>query len=223
MATAPTVIGRARQRAPGTPAPAPAPAPGTPPHQRGPQPPPAPTAPAQDPLDYYQSLIQGLPPSSASLISIEARLAERGITVMRNARGIAGKIKLPSGEIVDVGQNFGSPRPETMRWQILRSDRRYENGVLIGAPPAGTTPAPPGAATPRGTVAGGGLRRGPGSTTTGEQAVPRGTFGLPPFPAAYEAARRQRLRGGVGGRGSTILGGFTPGTPRTRPATILGR
>lgn len=200
MPTPSTVIGGARRRAPTTPPPAPAP---------GPTPPPAP-----DPLDYFNSLITNLPPSSASLISIEERLREQGITVLRNARGIAGKIKLASGEIVDVGQNFGSPRPETMRWQTLRSDKRYKDGVLIGAPPA----TPPGTPPSTGDRP---LRRG--DAPGGEQAVPRGSSDLyQRYASAYDAQRRQRRQAGVGGRAGTILGGFGGGTPRTRP-TILGR
>ena len=90
-------------------------------------------APPQDPLAYFNSLIGNLPPNSASLISLEPQLAAQGIKVMRNASGIAGKIQLPSGEVVDVGLGFSSGNPGAMKWQTLRNDERFNPGQGGGA------------------------------------------------------------------------------------------
>jgi hypothetical protein len=115
--------------------------------------PPAPTAPAnappvqpgagdasqQDPVDYFNSLIGNLPPNSASLVSLEPQLQARGIKILRNAEGIAGKIQLPSGEIVDVGQSFSSGNPSAMHWQTLRNDPKF-HPEAAGPPGGGQGP-----------------------------------------------------------------------------------
>ncbi|MCR4340636.1 MAG: hypothetical protein NUW01_12215, partial [Gemmatimonadaceae bacterium] len=59
---------------------------------------------SNDPYGYFQSLIAGLSPTPQSLIGLEAQLGAQGIKVLRNARGVAGKIQLPNGQIVDVIQ-----------------------------------------------------------------------------------------------------------------------
>ena len=46
--------------------------------------------------------------SPAQLIQLEATLAKHGIKVLRNAAGVAGKITLPNGQIVDVIQAAGA-------------------------------------------------------------------------------------------------------------------
>lgn len=60
------------------------------------------------PQGDYQALIrhltQGKPPTPSELVALEAKLKEYGINVERNAAGVAGKIRLPSGQIVDVIQ-----------------------------------------------------------------------------------------------------------------------
>lgn len=61
----------------------------------------------QDPQAYFQQLTQGLPPTPQSLVGLEQQLGQQGIKVLRNAEGIAGKIQLPNGHIVDVIQNAG--------------------------------------------------------------------------------------------------------------------
>lgn len=55
-----------------------------------------------DPMTYFQSLTQGLPGTPQSLIGLEGQLGQAGIKVLRNAAGVAGKIQLPDGRIVDV-------------------------------------------------------------------------------------------------------------------------
>jgi hypothetical protein len=57
---------------------------------------------------YFQSLTTGKAPTPQSLLSLEPQLNQRGIKVLRNAAGTAGKIQLPSGQIVDVIQSAGT-------------------------------------------------------------------------------------------------------------------
>ena len=45
-----------------------------------------------------------MPPTPASLISLEPQLNAAGIKVLRNAAGTAGKVQLPNGQIIDVIQ-----------------------------------------------------------------------------------------------------------------------
>jgi hypothetical protein len=68
---------------------------------------------------WFNSLIAGKPANSQSLLSLESDLGQYGIKVLRNAQGIAGKIQLPDGSIVDVGGKFSSGDPGRMKWQWL--------------------------------------------------------------------------------------------------------
>jgi hypothetical protein len=61
---------------------------------------------------WFQTLAGGKPPSSATLKSLEPELAKYGISLAPNAQGINSKIKLPSGEIVRVGNYFDSAPSE---------------------------------------------------------------------------------------------------------------
>lgn len=74
---------------------------------------------ATDPRAYFQSLTQNLAPTPDNLQSIASQLQQQGIKVLTNAAGVAGKIQLPDGSIIDVGQNFSSGQPSTMAWQWL--------------------------------------------------------------------------------------------------------
>ena len=85
---------------------------------------PAPTGPSR-PVNgnyqqWFQSLIQGKPANSATLLGLEAELGKYGVRVLRNASGIAGKIQLPGGQIIDVGGKFSSGNPSRMTWQWLQ-------------------------------------------------------------------------------------------------------
>ncbi len=51
---------------------------------------------------WFMGLVQGKPPTPAQLIALEPLLNSYGIKVLRNAEGVAGKIQLPGGQIVDV-------------------------------------------------------------------------------------------------------------------------
>jgi hypothetical protein len=78
------------------------------------------TAPANGNWEaWFRQNIQSLPAGSQSLLSLEPQLRQHGIEVLRNAQGIAGKIRLPNGQIVDVGGNFSSGDPSRMSWQWL--------------------------------------------------------------------------------------------------------
>ena len=87
--------------------------PETPPPVAGQTPPPAagqtpPPAAGQTPTTmagwqaWFEGLSRNLPHTPASLVSLEAQMAPYGVTILRNASGVAGKIKLPDGTIVDV-------------------------------------------------------------------------------------------------------------------------
>jgi hypothetical protein len=54
-----------------------------------------------------------------ALAALEAKLTPHGIKVLRNAQGVAGKIQLPDGKIIDVGRAFSSGNPSMMGWQWL--------------------------------------------------------------------------------------------------------
>jgi hypothetical protein len=85
--------------------------------------PPAPTDPwATAPADgnweaWFLKNVQGLAPNPANLWSLQEKLKPHGITIKRNANGLAtGWITLPDGSEVDVGGNFSSGDPSRMRW-----------------------------------------------------------------------------------------------------------
>lgn len=95
-------------------------------------PPPATPSPGSAPADpwataptdgnwqtWFLNNVQGMTPNSASLIGLEPKLAPYGIQVQRNAAGIAGKIVLPDGTVVDVGRGFSGSDPSAMGWQWL--------------------------------------------------------------------------------------------------------
>lgn len=111
--------------------PPPTPAPPLPPTETAPAPapqtpaPPSPTSSdpwATAPADgnwqgWFLRNVQSLPPGPESLASLEAKLTPHGITVVRSGSGVAGKIRLPNGQIVDVGRAFSSGNPSQMAWQ----------------------------------------------------------------------------------------------------------
>jgi hypothetical protein len=98
--------------------------PGAPP---APVPPVDPNPPAADPWDtapadgnwqaWFLQNVSALPANPGSLTQIEPKLQKHGIQVVRNAAGVAGKIRLPSGQIIDVGRSFSSGNPSSMGWQ----------------------------------------------------------------------------------------------------------
>lgn len=49
----------------------------------------------------------GRPGTTQELVALEPRLQEQGITVLRNAAGVPGKIQFPNGEIVDIINSAG--------------------------------------------------------------------------------------------------------------------
>lgn len=108
----------------------------TTPETPGTTPPPPETPPApSDPWDvapsdgnwqsWFLQNSQGMPGTPTSLISLEPKLAKHGIQVVRNASGVAGKIRLPNGQIIDVvnGASGGG-----RGWQWLTGDGGGEAG-----------------------------------------------------------------------------------------------
>lgn len=68
---------------------------------------------------WFLNNVQGLPANSQTLAGLKDILKQHNIEVLTNASGIAGKIKLPDGSIVDVGRAFSSNDPSQMQWQWL--------------------------------------------------------------------------------------------------------
>lgn len=62
----------------------------------------------QDPQAYFNSLFPGTSLSPQQLLAQEAELQKAGIKVLKNAAGVAGKIQLPNGQIIDVIQGAGA-------------------------------------------------------------------------------------------------------------------
>jgi hypothetical protein len=61
-----------------------------------------------DPQGSFQKLVNGHAPTPSELAALEPELKKAGIEIVRNAAGVAGKIKLPGGQIVDVIQSAGT-------------------------------------------------------------------------------------------------------------------
>lgn len=88
---------------------------------------------------YFTSLTAGKAPTPDSLIGLEGELGKRGIKVLRNAAGVAGKIQLPTGQIVDVIEAAGAGGKN---WQWLTgggSPTRRTMPVVPGMAPQPTT------------------------------------------------------------------------------------
>ena len=64
----------------------------------------------------FMRIMGGLPATPQNLAAKEQELAAAGITVKRNAEGTAGKIKLPTGQIVDVIQSAGTGGGGNWQW-----------------------------------------------------------------------------------------------------------
>lgn len=65
------------------------------------------TGTVQTPADWqawFMALVNGKTPTPSTLVSLEPELTKYGVKVLRNGAGIAGKIQLPGGEIIDVIQ-----------------------------------------------------------------------------------------------------------------------
>jgi hypothetical protein len=77
----------------------------------------------------------GTPRTPDELIAMEGKLGEQGIKVLRNAAGVAGKVQLPDGRIVDVIQ--GAMRGgQGFQWLDATNGapgQGYGNGIMQGA------------------------------------------------------------------------------------------
>ncbi len=81
---------------------------------------------------WFSQLTNGKPPTPAQLTELEPQIVAAGGKVLRNAQGVAGKIQLPSGKIIDVIQSAGTGG---VAWQWL------DGGAGGGAAGGGTGPA----------------------------------------------------------------------------------
>lgn len=67
---------------------------------------------------WFETLTRDLPPTPASLKSLEAQLKQHGIKVIDHAGGLIDKIQLPNGEVYDVIE--AATPTGGKRWQFLR-------------------------------------------------------------------------------------------------------
>ena len=112
----------------------------------------------------FNQLTNGRAGTPQDLTALESDLAARGMTVMRNASGTAGKVRLPSGEIVDVVTAAGAGG---QGWQWLRGPGPGASGASAGSATSGIrydTPRQTGGATLA--AGGGGFGRPAGAAQT---------------------------------------------------------
>lgn len=83
--------------------------------------------------DFFNKVSKGSAASSASLLTMERMLNKKGIQVLRNAAGQAGKIRLADGTTVDVIQAMNDPNA-AHNWQWL-----VQNGQDTGNTNTGNT------------------------------------------------------------------------------------
>lgn len=171
----------------------------------------------------------GAPNTPQELEALGPRLAEYGLSVKKNAEGIAGKVTIP-GYGPDGGDYF---------LDVIKAAGAGGQGFLWsgdvtrqihGGPSTGTPSAPAPAPAPATAAS---SARWPVNPNTGRRQPP-GTGGTPSggppaipqspniYGSAYLAQARQRSRASAGGRRSTILAGFMPGRPSTAPRTLMG-
>ena len=82
-------------------------------------------APPSGTRESFQALTQGKAPTPQNLIAMEGELNKQGIKVLRNAAGVAGKVQMPSGEMVDVIEAAGLGGKA---WQWLQDDPKFGHG-----------------------------------------------------------------------------------------------
>lgn len=187
---------------------------------------PAPTDPDEAPPDpwatapedgnwerWFLSNIKGTPATPEALAALTDALAKHGITVMTNAEGIAGKIKLPDGSIVDVGRRFSGGDPSRMEWQWLTgSGDGAQSGDWFDAnapkPPDYTTPTRPD------------HLQGPYTPPTWPESFTAPSveqmYADPGYQARFESMQRG-LERSAAARGSVLSGGFVG---RTMPREL---
>lgn len=78
-----------------------------------------PLASGQNWQSIFDQLRAGQPGTPQALIGMEGALGQHGIKVLRNAEGVAGKIQLPDGTIVDVIRAAGAGGgPDNWQWDL---------------------------------------------------------------------------------------------------------
>lgn len=98
------------------------------------------TPPNGDYQAAFMRIMGGLPATPASLVAKEAELAAAGIRVHRNAAGVAGKVELPGGLVVDVITGAGAlaagqGTPQPWKWDTGPgggSTPGFETGTFTG-------------------------------------------------------------------------------------------
>lgn len=80
--------------------------------------------------DFFNKVIAGSEASSANLLTMERMLNKKGIQILRNANGIAGKIRLADGTTVDVIQAANDPNGNHQwQWLIGGNDTNNNNNT----------------------------------------------------------------------------------------------
>jgi len=95
----------------------------------------------EDPQQFFNLLFPGDTLTPDMLTEYEAALKAHGITLVRNAAGVPGKIKLPNGQVVDVIQGAGSGL-NRKQWLTDSGGGSSAGDVLLFDAPI---PAPPAA------------------------------------------------------------------------------
>lgn len=161
---------------------------------------------------WFLRNVQGLAANPQTLAGLEAKLSPHGITVLKNAQGIAGKIQLPDGSIVDVGRAFSSGDPSQMAW-VWQTDTGGTNApdadwfaANMPAPEPFTTPGRPN------------YLQGAYEAPTFTAPTAADLAGDPGYQARLDAAQRG-LERSAAAKGTVLSGGFVG---RTMPRE-LGR
>lgn len=92
--------------------------------------------------NWFLTNVQGTAATPEALAALEAKLTPHGIKVLRNAEGIAGKLQLPNGQIIDVGRAFSSGDPSQMAWvwQIGGNEYTAPDGTAVEIDPTYLAP-----------------------------------------------------------------------------------
>jgi hypothetical protein len=91
---------------------------------------PAPTGGAQSAQSYWNSLFPvGSQINQQQLLAQKDNLAAHGMTLMQNAEGTYGKVKLADGSIVDIGRNISGSGTGTSQWLTGGSGQASPGGL----------------------------------------------------------------------------------------------
>lgn len=159
---------------------------------------------------WFNTLTAGKPPTPATLLALRSDLAQYGIDVLANANNVAGKIRLPTGQIIDVIQGA---EQGGRAWQWNTASGAYGSlntpyGESFSYEPYGGTPS----------FSGGGFEMGTFAPTSG----PVTPFVAPDVTALQQDPSFQvrvkegeaALQSSAAARGTLLTGGTLKGLQR---------